>query len=453
MADASPLAGLLDRAGHVFHLAWRLGRTFQDERGTGGGLRQLDPTSWARIQPAFNEFWDALLDLRGAMQNPPDGFGPVAQALMKAAGVAKQIREAMQTPEGQGWAEFLDFFPDLNSVAVAGHEAIQQAPNAQKGLATSPETKLLQAIFSAKPTAETRQPILEEPKVAAKNILEQLSRLWQIAACATNPTDEDKQNVKAWLDVELPAIERRKSILRMYERPAIKARGKGGVMFALGAGPRFSRADSALSWLLETVERVIVFMNKAGWHHFWDGAWFSRLAEALELEPDAVEMIYAEVFRELDSLVAAESGASDGSNQAVTNSRQSTQSGDTGKTSSTDANAQEQPGDSAYLALIRVFTNGIADDRIEKATRLLADDKLTANEKLTKIDALIRFPATASAEQLGEMLGVTKQAVWKTDWWIQNRKGEKESEVGRRREGHRKRAKTYEPPGHHDEDG
>ena len=117
-----------------------------------------------------------------------------------------------------------------------------------------------------------------------------------------------------------------------------------------------------------------------------------------------------------------------------------------------EATSATAPGSNASLALMRVYTNGIADDRIEKATRLLADDKLTANEKLTKIDALIPFPATASAEQLGEMLGVTKQAVLKTDWWMQNRKGEKENEVGRRREGHRKRAKTYEAPGHDDED-
>jgi hypothetical protein len=111
------------------------------------------------------------------------------------------------------------------------------------------------------------------------------------------------------------------------------------------------------------------------------------------------------------------------------------------------------PGDDASLVLMRVFTNGITDDRIKKAARLLSDAKLTANEKLTEIDALIRFPATASAEQLGEMLGVTKQAVLKTDWWMQNRKGEKESEVGRRREGHRKRAKSYESPGQNDYDG
>lgn len=115
----------------------------------------------------------------------------------------------------------------------------------------------------------------------------------------------------------------------------------------------------------------------------------------------------------------------------------------------TEETVNVQAGSSAFLQLMRVFTNGLADDRIEKAARLLADGNLTANEKLTKIDALIPFPATTSAEQLGNMLGVTKQAVWKTDWWIQNRKGEKESEDGRRHEGHRKRAEGYEAPDQH----
>jgi hypothetical protein len=107
--------------------------------------------------------------------------------------------------------------------------------------------------------------------------------------------------------------------------------------------------------------------------------------------------------------------------------------------------AAAQP-DGASFRLLRVFTNGLSDERIEKAARLLADDSLTANEKLTRIDALLPFPAKASAEQLGDMLGVSKQAVLKTPWWVQNRKGEKEDEVGRRRAGHQKRAEGYEPP-------
>jgi hypothetical protein len=45
---------------------------------------------------------------------------------------------------------------------------------------------------------------------------------------------------------------------------------------------------------------------------------------------------------------------------------------------------------------------------------------------------------------LGELVGVTKQAVLKTDWWIQHRKGEKSDEVGRRHISHQERAKQHE---------
>jgi hypothetical protein len=112
----------------------------------------------------------------------------------------------------------------------------------------------------------------------------------------------------------------------------------------------------------------------------------------------------------------------------------------------TDAVVAAKTGDDASIALLRVFTNGLVDDRINEAAQVLTNDELTASEKLTKIDALIRFPPTASAEQLGKLLGVTKQAILKTDWWMQNRKGEKANEIGRRRAGHQKRAKDYEPP-------
>jgi hypothetical protein len=91
------------------------------------------------------------------------------------------------------------------------------------------------------------------------------------------------------------------------------------------------------------------------------------------------------------------------------------------------------------FALLRLFTNGIVDERIEKAAVVLADDKLTANEKLTKIDGLMPLPATASAEQLGEMLGVTKQAVMKTEWWRKNRRGESQEEIDRRFDEHERR--------------
>lgn len=106
----------------------------------------------------------------------------------------------------------------------------------------------------------------------------------------------------------------------------------------------------------------------------------------------------------------------------------------------------QKAGDDSTFALLRVYTNGLANDRICKATQVAADDELTVNERLTEIDALMPIPATASAEHLGAMLGKTKQAVLKSEWWKQNRQGEKENEIARRRAVHKARAKTYEAP-------
>lgn len=102
--------------------------------------------------------------------------------------------------------------------------------------------------------------------------------------------------------------------------------------------------------------------------------------------------------------------------------------------------------DNALAALLRVFTNGVADDRLRQAAQILTDDSLTANEKLTKIDGLIRFPPTASAEQLGAMLGVSKQAVMKTAWWCKNRRGMTDEEIERRQARLTDRGRKYERP-------
>lgn len=98
----------------------------------------------------------------------------------------------------------------------------------------------------------------------------------------------------------------------------------------------------------------------------------------------------------------------------------------------------------ALVALLAVFTEGVADERINKAAAVLSDSSLTVDQKLTKIDALIPIPFTASAEKLGKMLGVTKQAVANGDWWEQNRKGEKQNEIGRRRTGLQEKSKRWQ---------
>ncbi|HZT81520.1 MAG TPA: hypothetical protein VFA26_14940 [Gemmataceae bacterium] len=103
-----------------------------------------------------------------------------------------------------------------------------------------------------------------------------------------------------------------------------------------------------------------------------------------------------------------------------------------------------EPGKGAVLVLLRMVTGGVVDERLREAARVLADDALTTNEKLARIDALIPIPPTASARQLAEMLSVSKQTIAKTDWWIRNRRGEKASEIARRRERHRRRAEGRE---------
>jgi len=131
MAGISPPADLLDRAGHVFMLAHQLGRAFQDEQTRESG-KVVDPACWDSHQPAFEEFSKAILNLKEPIQDPPAGFDGVADALRKAASVARIIRDLVQTAEGRTWAEYRDSFPDLNSAAVEGMRALKEASSAIK---------------------------------------------------------------------------------------------------------------------------------------------------------------------------------------------------------------------------------------------------------------------------------------------------------------------------------
>jgi|GEM_PF-3071927 len=126
MADTSPLAGLLDRAGEVFSLAGKLGRAFHEEHQE----RRIDPAGWNHHAVEFDQFCAAVLELRNAMQNPPDGFAPLTKPLLEAARVAKSKRAAMQRPDGRAWAEYLEFFPDLNSICQDGWEAVKEVTKA-----------------------------------------------------------------------------------------------------------------------------------------------------------------------------------------------------------------------------------------------------------------------------------------------------------------------------------
>ncbi len=108
------------------------------------------------------------------------------------------------------------------------------------------------------------------------------------------------------------------------------------------------------------------------------------------------------------------------------------------------ADVEDVSGGEAMRRLLSVFTGGMADEKFQRAAAILQDGNLSANDKLTKIDAAIPLPATASTQDLGDLIGVTKQCIAQTEWWKEHRKGEKADEVGRRRDVHTQRAKQYE---------
>lgn len=83
--------------------------------------------------------------------------------------------------------------------------------------------------------------------------------------------------------------------------------------------------------------------------------------------------------------------------------------------------------------VVRVYTNGVSDERIKQVYMIANNTNLTVNEKLYEIDKILPLPPTASARQLGEMLHVSGAAVQQTRWWVDNRKGKKKCEIEQRR--------------------
>lgn len=104
---------------------------------------------------------------------------------------------------------------------------------------------------------------------------------------------------------------------------------------------------------------------------------------------------------------------------------------------------------SAAIRLLNVYTNGLADQRLEKASRVL-DSDVTVDEKLWKIDELMPIPPI-SAAKLGKLFtskekpeGVSKTAIQNTSWYKEKHKGRKDAEIDQREASLRQRGKTYE---------
>jgi hypothetical protein len=125
MADDSSLVAFLDRAEEVSMLASKLGFAFQQEVERQRESGWIDPASWDRHKPAFDQYCQALLDLAREIQNPPDGSGAVGDELKRAAKIAREIRDGMKVDDYRCFAEYLACFPGLNSVAWDLHSAIK----------------------------------------------------------------------------------------------------------------------------------------------------------------------------------------------------------------------------------------------------------------------------------------------------------------------------------------
>ncbi|MGB7329543.1 MAG: hypothetical protein WBD31_32010 [Rubripirellula sp.] len=105
-----------------------------------------------------------------------------------------------------------------------------------------------------------------------------------------------------------------------------------------------------------------------------------------------------------------------------------------------EADEKHNAESKSMFRLFNLYSDNVAEERMRAAHNILNGDG-SINDKLEKIDAIFPIPASASGEALGRVFDVTRQAIAKTDWWEQNRKGKAEERVETRRSSHNSRAK------------
>lgn len=102
----------------------------------------------------------------------------------------------------------------------------------------------------------------------------------------------------------------------------------------------------------------------------------------------------------------------------------------------------EPAGSGTYIKLLSAYTNGASDTKLE-AMAMVIDGKGTIDEKTERLNSLLSL-STLSGETIGNLLGCTKQAIFKTRYWVDNRK----DDIAKRSEDRRNRlsrnGKQYE---------
>jgi|GEM_PF-6564316 hypothetical protein len=98
----------------------------------------------------------------------------------------------------------------------------------------------------------------------------------------------------------------------------------------------------------------------------------------------------------------------------------------------------------AFRRALSYYTRGVSDEKLKEVVSILANKRLTVNEKLEKLDDLKMILPQSTAAELGELLGCSKQAVAQSEWWKTHRKGEQEERVARREEALREKGRSWE---------
>lgn len=192
MAEDCALAGLLGPVEKVFDLAGELGRGLWVAFGSAVGI-----TCAADVLPPFgqqefplndyldkfNEFTQAMLDVRSVIENPPKGFEPLVGPLREAAMIAQAIESR------RGW-RLADLRFDFDRVAIRGLQAIEAVRIANRPddpwafieVAPSNPLALASASAMAEPAPTTAQPAARKLRGRPKADYETIQQEAQLAA-------------------------------------------------------------------------------------------------------------------------------------------------------------------------------------------------------------------------------------------------------------------------------
>lgn len=114
--------------------------------------------------------------------------------------------------------------------------------------------------------------------------------------------------------------------------------------------------------------------------------------------------------------------------------------------------AKEQPDavagvsdvDAVELKMLKLHADCANYERLRASARVVANKTVTVNKRLEVWDQEVGVPPTASLYDLGRVLGCTAEAIRKTEWWQENRRGEQARRVAARKNRLQARGSQYE---------